>query len=196
MWAEGVYAPLMSLSDASRASGSAAPRTRSPLLTAVLAVVPPSATAADICARFAGEGAHLELGVAKRLLGELARLGLVRASRRDDEGAHYVVTSLGQRAVEAAIHGDAAIPLEELERLRTDLLSTIAHELRTPADRGTHERRPAARPAASQPRNSVARCLRPSSGTPSGCSASWTTSSTSRASVPGASGCSCDGSTR
>ncbi len=43
-----------------------------------------------------------------------------------------MVTSLGQRAVEAAIHGDAAIPLEELERLRTDLLSTIAHELRTP----------------------------------------------------------------
>jgi len=70
--------------------------------------------------------------VAEKLLRELARLGLVRASRRAGQSARYVATSLGQRSMEVAIHGEAAIPLEELERLRTDLLSTIAHELRTP----------------------------------------------------------------
>ena len=108
------------------------PVSRSPLLGAALALLPPSATAGDLERRFEAAGAALEPGMAGQLLGELAALGLVRASRRDGDERRYVLTSLGTRSIEAGVHGDAAIPLEELERLRTDLLSTIAHELRTP----------------------------------------------------------------
>ncbi len=105
---------------------------RSPLLHAALALVPPEATAVELATRFAATGAEVELTMAARLLTELAELGLVRVSRRESDGSRYVATSLGQRSIEAGVHGDAAVPLEELERLRTDLLSTIAHELRTP----------------------------------------------------------------
>jgi len=107
--------------------------TPSPLLHAALVLVPPSATAAELSARFAETGAALAPRVADTLLASLADLGLVRAGRRGREGAaRYVTTTLGSRSIAAGIHGDAAIPLAELERLRTDLLSTIAHELRTP----------------------------------------------------------------
>jgi signal transduction histidine kinase len=107
--------------------------TPSPLLHAALVLVPPSATASELTARFAETGAALAPRVADTLLASLADLGLVRAGRRGPEGAaRYVTTTLGNLSVAAGIHGDAAIPLAELERLRTDLLSTIAHELRTP----------------------------------------------------------------
>ena len=108
------------------------PTTTSPLLGAALALVPPSATDAELAARFAGLGATVPRDAAMTLLTELAELGLVRVSRREDATARYVVTSLGTRSIDAGIHAEAAIPLAELERLRTDLLSTIAHELRTP----------------------------------------------------------------
>lgn len=105
---------------------------RSPLLQAALVLVPPSATAGDLEHRFAGSGAAVSASLAGQLLAELADLGLVRATRRHRDGQRYVATTLGARSIEAGVHGEAAIPLEELERLRTDLLSTIAHELRTP----------------------------------------------------------------
>ena len=105
---------------------------RSPLLHAALALVPPSTTAAELESRFAAAGAELRPRVSGRLLGELGAVGLVRASQRTRAGARYVVTSLGQRHLDSGLQGQAAVPLEELERLRTDLLSTIAHELRTP----------------------------------------------------------------
>lgn len=104
----------------------------SPLLHAALPLVPPSATATELEARFAATGATLGPHVASRLLGGLADLGLVRVTQRRNGGSRYVATTLGLTHIDAALHGEAGIPLSELERLRTDLLSTIAHELRTP----------------------------------------------------------------
>ncbi|HEU0245393.1 MAG TPA: HAMP domain-containing sensor histidine kinase [Candidatus Limnocylindrales bacterium] len=104
----------------------------SPLLHAALVLVGTSATAAELEHRFQAAGAGLTAGLGGALLGELAELGLVRAGRLGRAGRRYVRTSLGRRTVDGGVHGEAAVPLEELERLRTDLLSTIAHELRTP----------------------------------------------------------------
>lgn len=111
----------------------AAPAVRqSPLLHAALALVPPSATETELEQRFAAAGADLHPRIAGRLLGELADLGLVRATHRGRSGTRFVATTLGLRYVDASLHGEASIPLADLESLRTDLLSTIAHELRTP----------------------------------------------------------------
>jgi signal transduction histidine kinase len=94
--------------------------------------VPPSATAAELEQRFVACGADLRPRIAARLLGDLADLGLVRATQRGSRGTRFVATTLGLRYVSEGLHGEAGIPLAELEGLRTDLLSTIAHELRTP----------------------------------------------------------------
>lgn len=116
----------------SPATGEAGAPGPSPLLSAALALVPPTATADELDARFASRGADLHAGTARHLLSELGDLGLVRATQKNGDVARYVVTTLGQRFIDAALHGEASIPLAELEGLRTDLLSTIAHELRTP----------------------------------------------------------------
>lgn len=105
---------------------------QSPLLHTALSLVPPSATAGELEERFAASGAVLGPHVASRLLAGLAELGLVRTTQRANGGRRYVATTLGLTYIDAALHGEASIPLSELERLRTDLLSTIAHELRTP----------------------------------------------------------------
>ena len=72
--------------------------------------------------------------------------------------------------VDAVVWTDAAVSMKDLERMRTDLLSIIAHELRTPitvdADLTGLLLDPASEPTAEQ----RARCSRPWSGTPSGCS--------------------------
>lgn len=104
----------------------------SPLLHAALVLAERSVTAAELAARFRASGAGVDETACQRLLEELGDLGLVRAGRHGLGGRRYVRTSLGQRTVAGGVHGEAAVPLEELERLRTDLLSTIAHELRTP----------------------------------------------------------------
>lgn len=112
-------------------AGSAA-TARAPLLPSALLLVGDSATASELGARFEAAGAALGTEAAGDLLGRLAELGLVRTSRRDGGSPRYVRTSLGQRVADGGLDGEAAVALEELERLRTDLLSTIAHELRTP----------------------------------------------------------------
>lgn len=104
----------------------------SPLLQAALALVPPSATASDLEERFSANGAELDAHVAAQLLAELADLGVVRAAQQNSDGARFVPTTLGLRYIREGLLGEARIPLIELEALRTDLLSTIAHELRTP----------------------------------------------------------------
>lgn len=71
---------------------------------------------------------------AEDLMGRAADLGLARIAGSQADGTRYVATALGQRSVRALVTSDAAIRvgLEELERLRTELLATIGHELRTP----------------------------------------------------------------
>lgn len=103
------------------------------LLGAALTLVPPSATAEELSARFAEAGADLRPGTARALLDELTALGLVRASRRECDDTRHVLTTLGRRYGEGGALDDAARDrLVDLESLRTDLLSTISHELRTP----------------------------------------------------------------
>jgi signal transduction histidine kinase len=111
---------------------AAEPGSWSPLLPAALALTPPSATAADLDARFGAAGSRLDDGLAGALLEELGELGLVRVIRGSGAARRYTVTSLGQRVLDVGASGEPAELLGELERLRSDLLSTIAHELRTP----------------------------------------------------------------
>lgn len=70
---------------------------------------------------------------AAALLARLAELGLVRTTRQTEE-KHYVLTVMGEQHAQATLAGQPEITggLAALERLRTDLLSTVAHEMRTP----------------------------------------------------------------
>ena len=103
------------------------------LLGAALLLVSPSATAQELGDRFAAAGADLRPGTSATLLGELTALGLVRASRREGDDTRHVITTLGRRYAEAeALDEEGRSRLIDLEALRTDLLSMIAHELRTP----------------------------------------------------------------
>ena len=103
----------------------------SPLALAALALLRPRTTGAALERRFAAEGAELRPGVVDDLLGELVSLGLVRVARGGPV-PEYVLSSLGRRLVDHGSWSDAAGPLKDLEKLRTDLLSIISHELRTP----------------------------------------------------------------
>jgi signal transduction histidine kinase len=112
--------------------GSPSDQRASPLALAALACIGERTTVADLEHRLADLGADLRPDVARALLAELASLGLVRIARGMGEARDYVLTSLGHRVIEHGITTAGAVPLAELERLRTDLLSTIAHEVRTP----------------------------------------------------------------
>jgi signal transduction histidine kinase len=103
----------------------------SPLAVAALALVRRGATAADLEQRFAENGAEIHPGVVEGLVTELESLGLIRISR-GSPAREYVLSSLGRRLVQHGSWADAASPLKDLERMRTDFLSIIAHELRTP----------------------------------------------------------------
>lgn len=103
----------------------------SPLAVAALALMQDGATAADLERRFAGVGADLRPGVVEELLAELGSLGLVRIAR-GAPAREYVLSSLGRRLVERGPWIDADGSMKDLERMRTDFLSIIAHELRTP----------------------------------------------------------------
>ena len=87
-----------------------------------------------LATRISGDGLELSRDRAGRLLARLADLGLARVAGYADGAAQYVATSLGQRATSALAAGDPdlRVGLEELERLRTELLATVGHELRTP----------------------------------------------------------------
>jgi signal transduction histidine kinase len=103
----------------------------SPLAVAALALVQHGATAADLHRRFSEGGADLRPGVVEGLVTELESLGLIRIARGSPV-REYVLSSLGRRLVDHGVWTDAAVPLKDLERMRTDFLSIIAHELRTP----------------------------------------------------------------
>ena len=78
-------------------------------------------------------GLDLEPERAARLLERAASLGLARIAEGRDGVDRYVATSLGHRAGQALLAVDPArsVGLEELERLRSELLATVGHELRT-----------------------------------------------------------------
>ncbi len=90
--------------------------------------------AAEAAAALSGEGLVLSAQRAGDLLAHAARLGLARIAGYTDGEARYVATSLGQRAAAGLLAADPDVRagLEELERLRTELLATVGHELRTP----------------------------------------------------------------
>jgi signal transduction histidine kinase len=114
---------LMAMSEA-RSSGSA-------VAMAALVLLRDRATPDELTRRFAVAGVNLRPAQAARVVSELEALGLIRLAR----GApipEYVPTALGARMVGHEGRPDAISPLQEVERLRTDLLSVVAHELRTP----------------------------------------------------------------
>lgn len=90
--------------------------------------------AADAAAAMSGEGLELSPERAGDLLAHAAQMGLARVAGYEGGDARYVATSLGQRAVASLLATDpeVRVGLEELERLRTELLATVGHELRTP----------------------------------------------------------------
>jgi signal transduction histidine kinase len=104
----------------------------SPLAVSALALIGDGGTPSDLEARFAVAGTDLHQGVAASLLEDLAGLGLVRVARIVDSLPCYVLTTLGQQRLDGTPLGREAPLLADLERLRSDLLSTIAHEVRTP----------------------------------------------------------------
>lgn len=97
-----------------------------------LRIVADHGTVAAVVDGFAAAGASMPAQQAEALVGELARLGLVRVAGGADDARRFVPTTLGLRALEGSLGGETASSLRELEALRTDLLATIAHELRTP----------------------------------------------------------------
>ena len=103
----------------------------SPLAVAGLALIEHGTTLPELERRFAAVGADLRPGVVEGILAELESLGLVRVAR-GGPAREYVVSSLGQRLLDHGYWNEASVPLKDLERLRTDLLSIVSHELRTP----------------------------------------------------------------
>lgn len=105
----------------------------SPLASASLALLGEGATAPELADRLTEELRGVTPERAEELLGELVRLGLARVLRAGGR-RRYGLTSLGSQSLGAILSHEAELAdrLRELERLRTDLLSTVSHELRTP----------------------------------------------------------------
>lgn len=101
------------------------------MAAAALTLMRDAATVPDLERRFSDAGADLRPGIVGDLLSELESLGLVQVAR-GAPAREYVLSSLGRRLVEHGAWTDAAVPMKDLERMRTDFLSIIAHELRTP----------------------------------------------------------------
>jgi signal transduction histidine kinase len=100
----------------------------------LLALLTEPITAQEVAGRVSGEGLELSASRAGDILARLEALGLARIAGYEGTEARYVATSLGQRAAAALVTADPEVllGLEELERLRSDLLATVGHELRTP----------------------------------------------------------------
>ena len=105
------------------------------LAVPMVAVLTEPMTAATLAAAVTEEGLQLSAHRAQSILARAAELCLVRvAGYHDDGDARYVATSLGQRSAASLVSADpeVRVGLEELERLRSELLATVGHELRTP----------------------------------------------------------------
>ena len=117
------------------AAAMAAPPGIDDLLSpSLLALLTEPITPGQLAATVSGEGLELAPWRAGELLARLERLGLARVAGYEAGEARYVATSLGQRAATAIVTADPELRfgLEELERLRSDLVATVGHELRTP----------------------------------------------------------------
>jgi signal transduction histidine kinase len=102
------------------------------LVVPVVALLDRPMTVADVVEALRDDGVELATARAEDVLSRASERGLARVTGYDDGKARYVSTSLGQRSAAALVDPDLRVGLEELERLRTDLLATIGHELRTP----------------------------------------------------------------
>jgi signal transduction histidine kinase len=106
-------------------TGATPNRDRDRHAAAALAVIGDGATAAELAGRLAAIDEDAAIA-------RLAELGLVRVAAGEGVDRRYVLTQLGRRQTEASLAGPGvSAALAELERLRSDLLSAIAHELRT-----------------------------------------------------------------
>lgn len=105
----------------------------SPLAGAALALVRTGVTASDLVARLADNEAAVDERAAQARLDELCALGLARAVPAE-AGTMYHVTPLGERLLHMSFAADPRHVdlLAEIEQMRTEILSTIAHEMRTP----------------------------------------------------------------
>ena len=79
-------------------------------------------------------GMRLSVARSTELLDRAAALGMARIAAREDGTPRFVATALGRRSTAALLTNDTdlTIGLAELERLRSELLATIGHDLRTP----------------------------------------------------------------
>jgi signal transduction histidine kinase len=100
----------------------------------VLSLMAEPRTAAEVAAAVSGDGVTVTAARAGEILGRLESLGMARVAGYEARAARYVRTSLGERAAATMMTADpdVRIGLEELERLRGDLVATVGHELRTP----------------------------------------------------------------
>jgi two-component system, OmpR family, sensor histidine kinase MtrB len=105
-----------------------------PFVVPLIALLDEPMTAVDLAIAASGDGLDIAPERAAGLLERAVDLGLARVTGYADGRARYAATSLGQRAAAVLLAADPElqIGLEELERLRTDLLATVGHELRTP----------------------------------------------------------------
>lgn len=103
------------------------------LVVPAVALLEEPMTAAELATTMSSDGLEVAASRAEELLARAAALGLARVTGYEAGAARYVATSLGQRSVASLLgEPDLRVGLEELERLRTDLLATVGHELRTP----------------------------------------------------------------
>jgi signal transduction histidine kinase len=104
------------------------------IVVPMVAMLTEPMTAAGLAAAVSDEGLTLSAERAEKMLATAEGLGLVRVAGYEDGAARYVATSLGQRSAASLVSADPelAVGLQELERLRSELLATVGHELRTP----------------------------------------------------------------
>jgi signal transduction histidine kinase len=104
---------------------------------AVLSAVAAGASIGEITTRLSAGDSAINSDVVARVVADLERRELLRAGTWPED-ASYAPTASGRRMIldQVAAWATAAAELEterrQVERLRTDLLSTISHELRTP----------------------------------------------------------------
>jgi signal transduction histidine kinase len=100
----------------------------------VLGLLTEPRTAAAVAAAMSGDGLQVTPPRAGEILARLESLGMARVAGYESGDARYVRTSLGERVAATLVTADPElrIGLEELERLRGDLVATVGHELRTP----------------------------------------------------------------